>query len=118
MTTKYNATCPVHGSVTIQSAKRPTSCPEGVPACGHALTGVINIRKPGSGGRRPGQGRPKSENALTLVPLNVKIVDAAKDRLKELADTSGVSQAQLIEHLIASASDLPDVLEGFRDVIS
>jgi hypothetical protein len=115
MTAKYTANCPVHGSVTIQSAKRPTSCPEGVPACGHALTGVINIRKPGSGGLRPGQGRPKSENKLDLVPLNVKIVAPAKQRLADLAEASGSSQAIIIEHLLAQVETLPDKLGGFRD---
>ena len=114
MSHKYNATCPQHGAVVIESDKRPKSCNEGHPACGHILTNVVKIRKTGSGGRRPGQGRPKSENPLTLVPLNVKIVEDAKTRLAELASEAGTSQAQIIEHLIASANDLPDVLESYR----
>lgn len=112
---KYNAICATHGAVVVESEKRPSACVEGVPPCGHVLTDVKKIRKPGSGGRRPGQGRPKSDHSLTLVPLNVKIVDLAKERLKELAESSGVSQAQIVEHLISTAVDLPKVLEGYRE---
>ena len=115
MQSKFTAVCPVHGDVTLVADKRPAACTEGTPICGHALAQVKKVRKPGSGGRRPGQGRPKSENKLDLVPLNVKIVGRAKQRLADLAEASGVSQALIIEHLLAQVETLPDNLGGFRD---
>jgi hypothetical protein len=63
------------------------------------------------GGAREGAGRPENPNKKQT--LGTRVHPDAKEKLLSLATKTGLSQAVILEHLLASCNDLPKVLKGF-----
>lgn len=59
----------------------------------------MDTEKKGHGGARPGAGR-KTMGNVKKVPLNLKILPEAKDKLIRLAKKKNKPQAQVLEEII------------------
>lgn len=54
-------------------------------------------RKKGSGGKRPGAGRPKTE---PTVVISARIKETLQVKLNRIAESNSITRSDAIEHLI------------------